>query len=105
MFYRPTHAATGEMWDTWLYWYEGTYYLYYLARSGEQWDNISMATSDDGVHWEERGPILHMADGVTWMGTGSSPVAAPIPGAETSRGPSSGCGCISRSLPPMTPRR
>lgn len=79
MFYRPAHAATGEMWDTWLYWHEGTHYLYYLARSGEQWDNISMATSADGVHWEERGPILHMSDGVTWMGTGSV-WEAPGPG-------------------------
>lgn len=72
MFYRPKHSETGEMWDTWLYWHEGTFYLYYLARSGDQWDNISMATSTDGVNWTESGPILRKGDGVTWMGTGST---------------------------------
>jgi len=72
MFYRPTHDATGEMWDTWLYWSEDTFYLYYLARSSDQWDNISMATSTDGMNWTESGPILRKGDGVIWMGTGST---------------------------------
>jgi len=72
MFYRPLSKETGIMWDTWLYLHDGTYYLYYLARVGGQWNNISMATSPDGVHWKELGPILHKADGVTWMGTGST---------------------------------
>ena len=72
MFYRPTHKQTGEMWDTWLYWHEGIYYLYYLAKSGDRWDNISMASSPDGVHWNEIGPILRKGEGVTWMGTGST---------------------------------
>jgi hypothetical protein len=72
MFYNPAHKATGKMWDTWLYLYEGKYYLYYLARLGEQFDNISMATSSDGVNWEEMGPILQKSDEVTWMGTGST---------------------------------
>ncbi len=71
MFYRPILAETGEMWDTWIYWHEGAYYLYYLAKSGKQWDNISMATSSDGVNWSEIGPILKMNEGVTWMGTGA----------------------------------
>jgi hypothetical protein len=72
MFYRPTHSETGEMWDTWLTWRDGIYYLYYLAKSGDQWDNISMATSSDGLRWEELGPILRKGEGVTWMGTGST---------------------------------
>ncbi len=72
IFYRPTHPETGEMWDTWLFWHEGTYHLYYLAKAGEKWDNISMATSPDALHWTERGPILRMGEGVTWMGTGST---------------------------------
>jgi hypothetical protein len=71
MFYHPAHAATGKMWDTWLYFHEGKYYLYYLAMTGDQFDNISMATSSDGVNWEEMGPILQKSDEVTWMGTGS----------------------------------
>jgi hypothetical protein len=72
LFYRPQHPQTGEMWDTWLFWHQGTHYLYYLARHGDQWDNISMATSADGVHWDEAGPILRRGEGVTWMGTGST---------------------------------
>ena len=72
MFYRPRDKQTGVMWDTWLLLHGGTYHLYYLAKSGGQWDNISMATSADGVHWTERGRILAKADGVTWMGTGST---------------------------------
>jgi hypothetical protein len=80
MFYRPNWKETGEMWDTWLYWHARTYYLYYLARSGEQWDNISMATSSNGVDWEEIGPVLRKGEGVTWMGTGSTWEALPASG-------------------------
>jgi len=72
MFYRPRSKQTGRMWDTWLYLRDGKYYLYYLAKRGRRWDNISMATSPDGVHWTEHGRILSMAAGVTWMGTGST---------------------------------
>lgn len=72
MFYRPRARETGRMWDTWLYFRDGTYYLYYLANDGSRWDNISMATSTNGIHWHERGRILSKAEGVTWMGTGST---------------------------------
>jgi len=72
MFYKARSKQTGNMWDTWLYLHEGTYYLYYLAKSGRQWDNISMATSPDGVHWKEIGRVLFKGPGVTWMGTGST---------------------------------
>ena len=72
MFYKARSKQTGNMWDTWLFHHDGTHYLYYLAKRSGQWDNISMATSADGVHWKERGPILHKAEGVTWMGTGST---------------------------------
>jgi len=72
MFYKARSKRTGNMWDTWLYFHEGTYYLYYLAKSRGQWDNISMATSPDGVHWKETGRVLSKGRGVTWMGTGST---------------------------------
>ena len=72
MFYKARSKQTGNMWDTWLYLHEGTYYLYYLANSSGQWDNISMATSPDGVHWKEIGRVLFKGPGVTWMGTGST---------------------------------
>lgn len=72
MFYKAKSEETGNMWDTWLYLHEGTYYLYYLAKSGPKWDNISMATSPDGVNWKEIGRVLSKGEGVTWMGTGST---------------------------------
>ena len=75
MFYKAQHQETGNMWDVWLYHHEGTYFLYYLANVGEhrwRWDNISMATSLDGVHWTEKGPILKKTSGAKWMGTGST---------------------------------
>ena len=72
MFYKARSKQTGNMWDTWLFFHNATYHLYYLAKRGRQWNNISMATSPDGVHWAERGRILAKAKGVTWMGTGST---------------------------------
>lgn len=72
MFYRPYRRDTGRMWDTWLYLHEGKYYLYYLANCRAQWDNVSLATSPDGVHWTEHGPILAKRDDAVWMGTGST---------------------------------
>jgi len=72
LFYKARSRRTGRMWDTWLYLHQGAYYLYYLAKAGGQWDNVSMATSPDGVHWKEVGRILRKGRGVTWMGTGST---------------------------------
>jgi len=72
MFYKARSRRTGTMWDTWLTLHDGTFYLYYLAKAGPRWNNISMATSPDGVHWTEVGRVLAMGPGVTWMGTGST---------------------------------
>lgn len=75
VFYKAQHQETGNMWDVWLFHHEGTYFLYYLANVGEhrwRWDNISMATSPDGVHWTEKGPILKKTPGAKWMGPGST---------------------------------
>jgi len=72
LFYKARSRQTGNMWDTWLYDHRGIHHLFYLARRGPRWDNISMATSPDGVHWKELGPILEKGEGVTWMGTGST---------------------------------
>ena len=72
LFYKARSKRTGNMWDTWLYLHQGEYYLYYLAKTGDQWDNISMARSPDGVHWTEIGRVLSKGRGVTWMGTGST---------------------------------
>ena len=69
MFFKA--ATMGGQWDTWLYWHEGTYYLFLLAGE-DKWHSIVMATSPDGVHWNETGTVLSKAPGVTWMGTGST---------------------------------
>ena len=81
MFYKAKRADTGNMWDVWLYYHEGTYYLFSLCKAGEQWDNFSMARSPDGVHWTELGPVLTRDEGVTWMGTGST-WQNPVPGGQ-----------------------
>lgn len=74
MFYKAQHQETGNMWDVWLHHHEDTYFLYYLANITNRWhwDNISMATSPDGVHWTEKGPILKKTPGAKGMGTGST---------------------------------
>ena len=60
------------MWDTWLYYHEGTHYLYYLHKSTkDRWDGMSLATSTDGVHYDEVGTIVSKREDATWLGTGS----------------------------------
>ena len=73
MFYKARSPQTGNMWDTWMYLHKGTYYLYYLGISGDQlWDNVSMASSPDGVHWTEIGPVFLMHPKAMCMGSGST---------------------------------
>ncbi len=60
----------GQTWDNWLYCHEGKYYMYYLAGPVSQWDGHELATSEDGVHWQEYGVVVKPRAGVTWMGTG-----------------------------------
>jgi hypothetical protein len=73
MIFKPTETV--RLWDTWLYFHEGKHYLFYLSKTQLQedwttWDSISLALSDDGVHFEDYGPILHKADDANWLGTG-----------------------------------
>ena len=71
MFYKPEKVK--EMWDTWLYYHEGTHYLFYLHKSsGKIWDGLSLATSTDGIHYKEIGPIIEKSDDALWLGTGST---------------------------------
>jgi hypothetical protein len=81
MFYKATNPKSGNMWDVWLIHHSGTYYLYSLCNADKGWDNMSMASSPDGVHWTEVGPVITKDDGVTWMGTGST-WKNPVPGAK-----------------------
>jgi len=70
MFFKPKSRATGRLWDNWLYYHQGTHYLYCLSGPHVRWHGISLATSPDGVHWREHGLVLRKSEGVTWMGTG-----------------------------------
>jgi len=67
-FYTPKRV--GQLWDTWLYYYKGLYYQFYLAGIPGKWDSFELMTSKDGVSWEEFGRILEPRQGTTWMGTG-----------------------------------
>ncbi len=71
MLYKPTKVA--KMWDTWLYYHDGVHYLYYLHETtGARFDGISVATSRDGVHFEEVGSIIEQREDAEWLGTGST---------------------------------
>ncbi len=67
-FYTPQRI--GQLWDTWVYYYDGLYYQYYLAGNLTKWDCFELMTSTDGVKWQEVGKILEPREGTTWMGTG-----------------------------------
>lgn len=68
-FYTPPHRV-GQMWDTWLYYLDGKYYMYYLAGPGGQWDAHEIAVSPDGVHWDYYGVAVKPRAGTAWIGTG-----------------------------------
>ena len=70
MLYQP--QKTFRMWDTWLYFHNGVHYLFYLHKTTEDhWDGMSVATSTDGVHFDEVGHIIEKRGDVGWLGTGS----------------------------------
>ena len=60
------------LWDVWLYYKDGTHYLFYLANSrpDRPWDGIAMATSSDGVHFDDRGMVIKKADDAEYLGAG-----------------------------------
>jgi hypothetical protein len=67
-------------WDTWLFYYEGIHYLYYLITRKKDsggggkftFEGIGMATSSDGVHFEDIGPVIEPSEKMVFMlGTGS----------------------------------
>ena len=53
-FYTPPHRV-GLMWDTWIYWHAGIYYMYYIAGPFGRWDAHEIAVSRDGVYWHYQG--------------------------------------------------
>jgi hypothetical protein len=61
-----------SQWDTWGYYHEGRYYLYYLIADGHTWDGFGVATSTDGAHWQDHGWAIRASDQmVEYLGTGA----------------------------------
>jgi len=58
-------------WDTWAYYNNNTYYLYYLITEESPGEGFGVATSEDGVHWKDHGWAISQSDkNVYYLGTG-----------------------------------
>jgi hypothetical protein len=68
-FYTPPHRV-GLMWDTWIYWHAGIYYMYYIAGPFGRWDAHEIAVSRDGVYWHYQGVAVTPRPQTAWIGTG-----------------------------------
>ena len=69
MLYKPEKE---RLWDTWIVPYDGQYYLFYIRVSdgGTRWDGVSLAISDDLLHWQEKGTVIVKHPEAVWLGTG-----------------------------------
>ncbi len=69
MLYRPLKE---RLWDTWIVSHDSKFYLYYIrvSENGTRWDGISLAISDDLIHWVEYGTVLKKDESAIWLGTG-----------------------------------
>ncbi|NQU22555.1 MAG: hypothetical protein HQ567_14855 [Candidatus Nealsonbacteria bacterium] len=68
MFFRP--KTTGRGWDTWWFYHDGTYYQYILSGQHARWTGVTLITSEDGVHWRNRGRVLARTPEAVYMGSG-----------------------------------
>ena len=69
MFYQPAHVGMG---DQWLYYHDGVHYLYHLyEQPAGQLYGVYLATSTDGVHFTEVGPVIEKKADAAWLGSGS----------------------------------
>lgn len=75
MLFKPVQVT--RIWDTWAIWDQGLYFLYYLVTERSPGEGFGLATSDDGVQWQDHGVIQHKSEGAQWLGTGSVWPAAP----------------------------
>lgn len=79
MIFRSGHASA--QWDTWCYFYNETYYLYYLITEHSPGEGFGVAMSTDGVHWTDHGWAIRASDRmVHYLGTGSVWKAVDTPG-------------------------
>jgi hypothetical protein len=63
-----------RMWDSWLYFSDGTYHLYYLSKApadgqGPWFQGVTLLTSKDGVHWQDEGAV-GIGTGAVWASVG-----------------------------------
>lgn len=56
MIYRP--QSPRQLWDSWLFPWNGRYHLFFLESHGDKWDHVGRAVSQDLVHWETL-PSIH----------------------------------------------
>jgi len=66
-----TSDTVSAQWDTWCFYHDETYYLYYLVteHTGE---GFCVATSKDGAHWKDHGWAVRQSQKNTfYLGTGS----------------------------------
>ena len=69
MLYKP---AKERLWDTWIVPSNGIFHLFYIrvSEGGSRWDGISLAISNDMLHWVEKGTVLVKHPDAIWLGTG-----------------------------------
>ncbi|MDG0814593.1 glycoside hydrolase family protein [Cohnella rhizosphaerae] len=69
MLYKPRED---RLWDCWIVPHNDRYHLFYIriTPGASRWNGISMAVSDDLLHWKEYGPILEKHPDAEWLGTG-----------------------------------
>ena len=64
--------VVSAQWDNWCYYHEGVYYLYYLITEHSGGEGFGVATSRDGVHWDDHGWAVRASDKmVEFLGTGA----------------------------------
>lgn len=69
LFKSDTASAT---WDTWLVYHDGTYYLYYIISGKSISEGFGVATSDDGLKWNDHGQALGASESMLdYLGAGS----------------------------------
>ena len=69
MIYKPQKII--DMWDTWVLYHQGKYYLYYLENNHSILHGVALAISEDGVHYKEVGTVVPKAPDAVWLGSGS----------------------------------
>lgn len=59
-------------WDTWMYYWNGVFYLYYLITESSPGEGVGCAVSTDGVHFVDKGQVIKASDKMEfYLGTGS----------------------------------